>query len=205
MKKLAVTTLICIGLSGLVAQAALVHYSFDETVSGTWEVSVQVTADGNGDAAGLSAYGMWVYNTAGVSYAENTLYDPGSFKGFSPPNLTTMYMNSPDPGDADDDFNAGSFQNFGTYALLGVGKVVVSQGAVSLGVPALLGTLTTPAGLGAADFGPDGAGLINVGNTNFVPAGEITITHEVNVIPEPMTMAVLGLGGLAVLIRRRRQ
>ena len=209
MKKLgiAVTTVICIGLSALLAQAAAVHYSFNETAVGNWEVYVQVTG---ADTAGLSSYSLWVDAGAGVSYVENTLGTVGAGfvpKGFSPATLSSAYILGK--------FNVGNFQTF-TAPILGIGKVPVDDPGVipgttphvSLGVPALLGTLTTPAdmGLGASnltDFFPGDAGLFNEAGTGYltsVPAA----THEVNPIPEPVTLTLLGIGGLAMLIRRQR-
>ena len=74
MKRLgiAVTTVICIGLSALLAQAATVHYSFNETAVGNWDVYVEVTGE---DTAGLSAYAVWVVDVAPgtCSWAQNAL------------------------------------------------------------------------------------------------------------------------------------
>ena len=194
MKKsgIVIVTLICIGLASLAAQAATVTYTFNETVAGSWDVYAQVT-DGVAETAGLSAYSVWVYTTpATVSYAENILND--AFSGFLPPNLSQ--------GDVGGDFNAGNYQSSGGFALVGVGISPVVSGAVNLGVPALLGTLSTPAGLGVGDLAGTSAGLLNPGNTGYLET--VGVASVVNPIPEPVTMVLLGLGGLAVLISRRR-
>ena len=194
MKKfsIAVVTLVCIGLASLAAQAATVTYTFNETVAGSWDVYAEVTS-GVAETAGMSAYSVWVYTTpAAVSYAENTLND--GFSGFLPPNLTQ--------GDVGGDFNAGNFQASGGFALVGVGISPVVSGAVNLGVPALLGTLTTPTGLGIADLAGTSAGLLNPANDGFLQT--VAVESVVNPIPEPVTMALLALGGLLALVRRRR-
>ena len=188
-----ITTLICIGLSTMAAQAATVTYTFNETVSGSWDVYAEVTA-GVAETAGMSAYSVWVYtNPATVSYAENTLFDNVGFKGFLPPNLSQ--------GDVGGNFNAGNFQSSGGFALTGVGVSPVVSGPVNLGVPALLGTLSTPAGLGVADLAGTSAGLLNPANDGFLTS--VDVASVVNPIPEPVTLALLGIGGLALLIRRR--
>ena len=200
MKKTAMTMLV-VGLMAVTAQAGAIHFSFDETASGTWEVSVEVTG---ADTSGLSAYGFWVYiDPALVSYTENTLgtLDAGSLPiGF----LSSTHVS----GDVAGNFNAGNYQNSGAASIPGIGMVPVYQAPppgiptppVDLGVPALLGTLSTPAGLGEADFDYDGAALLNAANDGYI-AG--TITMEVNPIPEPATLALLAMGGLALLRRKR--
>ena len=169
----------------------MVHYIFEETSSGNWEVSVEVADE---DSAGLSAYSLWVYNTdpALVSYTENTLCDAATLEGFLPPNLVQ--------GDVGGDFNAGNFQSAGPFALTDIGIAPVSQGAVDLGVPALLGILTTPAGLGEDDFAALNAGLLNATNDGYI-AG-VTVSYDVYPIPEPATLGLLLIGGL-ILVRKK--
>ena len=198
MKKIAMTMMV-VGLTAMVAQAGAVHYEFTETAPGTWDVTALVTG---ADTAGLSAYSIWVYSPpAGVSFAENTLgtlsaaFQPIGFQSFV-------------SGDVGGDFNAGNFQGSGAAAILGIGKVAVFVAPpagvplppVDTGVPALLGTLTTPTGLGAQDFAALSAGLLNAAGDGFLQ--DVTTSYEV--IPEPATMLLLGIGGLA-LIRRRRK
>lgn len=177
----------CIVLLVLVSdiQAASIHYSFDEISSGTWEFNVSVS----GNTAGLSSYSLWVNDATGVSYVENTL---GTMvgAGFQPIGFLSANLLS---GNIHGRFDAGNFQNYGNYAITGVGMVPVDEPGslpgttphILLDIPALLGTLTTPAGLGEGDFAPQGGWLLNADNTFFY-TGEVTITHEVNSIPEPV-------------------
>ena len=196
---IAVTTLICIGLSAVLAQAAAVHYTFDETAPGSWDVSVEVTG---ADTAGLSSYSLWVDATpALVSYTENVL---SGITNFSP--LTVVGFNTLVQGDVAGKFNAGNFQSL-PNAIMGVGKVPVlvvplAGDNVDLGVPAFLGTLSTPVGLGVGDLYPGDAGLFNAAGDGFQTSPPAA-TFDVNPIPEPVTLTLLGLGGLALLIRRR--
>ena len=45
---------------------------------------------------------------------------------------------------------------------------------------------------------------VSLGISNFAADGDATIIYEYYEIPEPMTMGLLGLGTLALMVRRRR-
>ena len=204
MSKVAISimTVLCIGLASLTAQGALVNYTFNETSSGQWNVLVQVSGT---DTVGLSAYSIWVNSASGVDYTENVLGTIGAgFApiGFSPSTEVEGYIAGK--------YNAGNFQSFGSK-IAGIGKVPVDNPGiipgttphVLLGVPALLGTLSTPAGLHlSTDLYPGSVGLFNADGTGYL-ASPPTPTWQVNSIPEPVTLLVLALGGLAALLRRR--
>ena len=212
MKKI-VMTMMVIGLTAMVAQAAVVHYSFDETAPGTWDVYALVTG---ADTAGLSAYSIWVYGYPGeVSYAENTLGTMNSGSqpiGFHAASRAQGYLGA--------DFNAGNFQNSGPSAILGIGMVPLDLHApgdvvppVILGVPALLGTLTTPPGLVVhypgipyiqGGLGAESASCFNETGDGYLPPEEVTVSAETFPIPEPATLSLLAIGGLVMLRRRRK-
>ena len=205
MKKLAVSMMV-ISLTAAVVQASdmTAHFSFNETAAGSWAVSAEVT----GDTAGLSAYSIWTrgVDPSQVSYEEGTLGTIGD--GFAPRGFQSSTFVS---GDVGGDFNAGNFQGNGNSAIAGIGTDAVDDAGVipgttphvQLGVPALLGTLTTPDGLGAANFEATSVGLLNVAGDGFL-SDPPTPTSEVNLIPEPATLGLLILGSLSILGRRRR-
>ena len=203
MGKFAITTIIilCIGLSTLAAQGALVHYTFTETSSGNWDVLLQVSGD---DTAGLSAYAIWVNAASGVNYTENTLGTLNAMSqpiGFSPSTLLKGYILGK--------YNAGNFQSY-TAPILGIGKIpvhvdpppAVPLPPVDLGVPALLGTLSTPAGLHLlTDIYPEAVSLFNAVGDGY-QSSPPSATWEVNPIPEPATLGLLLIGVLVLLPRK---
>ena len=208
MKKLGVALMLvlCLSIPAMaVIQDAAVHYTFTETAPGTWDVHVEVTG---ADTAGLSAYALWVAGSdpASVSYTENVL---SAVTSTSP--LTVWGFNSlvSSPPLVDGKFNVGDSQPALDKAILGIGKdPVFFDGMfddVDLDVPALLGTLTTPTGLGEGDLypGPAGTGLFNAAGDGYL-ASLPTPTYDLNPIPEPATLTLLGLAGFTVLIRRRQ-
>jgi hypothetical protein len=175
-----VMIMLVVGLMAVVGQAASIHYSFNEVASGTWEVYATVNGD---NTAGLSAYSIWVNDSTGVSYVENTLGTIGA--DFTPIGFHNLVS-----GDIIGRFDAGNYQHFGDHAITGIGMVPVDEPGVlpgtipgvQLSVPALLGTLTTPAGLGEGDFEPgDDGSFLNVTNDWFLTSAEIDpVTYEVN-------------------------
>ena len=158
-----------------------VHYIFKETQPGTWEVLVEVS----GDTAGLSAYEIWVdgVDSSTVSFTENTL---GTVIGdnYSP---VGFLSNTLLQGDVNGSFNAGNFQGCGENAIEGIGKESVYEegsdpGAtplVDLDAKALLGILSTEAGLNEENFRVTTAGLLNYSGGGFVDANQLVPTLEV--------------------------
>lgn len=203
MKKTLVTMLV-VGLMAVVAQAATVAYTFDETASGTWDVSVLVVG---ADTAGLATYALRILNqTEGdVSYVEVVL---GTLNGSFQP----IGMQTPTSQQVSTFWNIGNSQQVVGRFIEGIGMTVVDEPGplpgttphVLLAVPAVLGTLTTPAGLTAADFANGGSALLTAAAEGYIPEGGYTESIVVNPIPEPATMTLIGLGGLALIRRRRR-
>ena len=103
------------------------------------------------------------------------------------------------------------FLTGGDAAIKGVAKTAVDDLGVAPGttphvqldVPALLGTLTTADGLGAANFEATSVGLLNAAGDGFL-SDPPTPTSEVNLIPEPASLGLLSIGTLLILGRRRR-
>ncbi len=147
-----------------------VHYTFKETAPGTWEVLVDLT----GATAGLSAYEIWVNGVepSDISYAENTLGT--SIDGFMSSTLLQ--------GDVDGNFNAGNYQNYES-AIENIGKYDVNETdgtiVVDLDAQALLGILTTPAGLTEENFRVGLVGLLNELGTGYFDANYLVATFDV--------------------------
>jgi hypothetical protein len=157
-----------------------VNYTCRETAPGQWEVLIGVSGD---DTAGLSAYEIWVDNidSSLVSFSENTL---ATVVG---PSYTPVGFMNLLQGDVGGSFNAGNFQGSGAAAILGVGMVPIDEPGslpgttphVDLDVPALLGTLSTPTGLGAGELRVVTVGLLNLVGDGFLDADNIIPTIEV--------------------------
>ena len=197
--------------AGLAQAQEQIEVTFDETSPGSWDVLAEVTSDNN---SGLSSYDVSVVGTPAtdISYTQNTLdttKGDGSSVGFAAASMGVI-------GDeaTSTHFNAGSFQNpvGSTKApVFDIGKapVMVESAlpgvieSIDLDVPALLGTFTTPEGLGEANFQATAPGLFNAAADGFYQ-GDTNLTTTVNPIPEPTSLALLGLGGVALLARRKR-
>jgi hypothetical protein len=157
------------------------NYIFRETSPGTWEVSIEVSGDGS--TVGLSAYEIWVdgVDSSLVSFTENVL---GTVVGveYTPVGFASLLQ-----GDVGGSFNAGNYQGSGDSAILGIGMVDIDEPGslpgttphVDLGVPALLGILSTPEGLDEANFRAISVGLFNAVGDGFLNNDLIIPTYEV--------------------------
>lgn len=145
------------------------HYIFKETAPGKWEVLVEVTGNGT---AGLSAYEIWVdgVNPTTVCFTENVLATVVG-AGYNPVGFMSLLQ-----GDVGGSFNAGNFQNSGDAAIEGIGMTAIyEEGSfpgvtplVDLDVPALLGILSTPAGLTEENFRVMVVGLLEATGDGFL-------------------------------------
>jgi hypothetical protein len=170
--------------------APTVHYIFEETAPGIWEVSAEVTGE---ETSGLSAYEIWVdADPTTVSYTENTLGTDMPV-GFLSGTLVQ--------GDVGGSFNAGNYQGSGD-AIQGIGMVAVYEEGSNPGVTplvdldpqALLGILSTPVGLGAGDFRGGVVGLLNLTGDGFFDANSLIPTLEV--IPLPLLLGDANCDGI---------
>ena len=204
-KTLVILLLLC--LISISAQAASVQYTLEETAPGSWDIYVQVTGT---DTLGLSAYALWVYDiTPGtVSYQENTLKTVDeNFNSIGFATTSVAEYNNYPVGSGKTALGIGNYQNVGS-AILGVGLTEVDEPGgfpglsphVQLGVPAYLGTISTPEGLGlegkpagvsswaSPDFGLDypGASLINLTGDGYLFYEEFDVTYLVTPYVEPV-------------------
>ncbi len=154
----------------LVNDPLSVKYTFKETAPGNWEV----LADVDGDlTAGLSAYEIWVdgVDAGTVSYDENTL--GSATEGFLAANLLQ--------DDIAGSFNAGNCQKV-PNVIEGIGKVAINESGVVLDAQALLGVLTTEAGLTEANFRIGEFALLNAAGDGYVYDVENMVIPTIEVI-----------------------
>jgi len=156
-----------------VTLAAMGGISLTETAEGTWEVSAQIVPEGD-DASGIAGYAFDVVGVApaSVSYAENTdLFGANSFTD------VFGFIGGPSTGPVgtgvDSFFSVGFTQatSSGNTDVTGIGvaPLTVSGAGKDLiaGFPVVLGTLTTPAGLTAANFARTELSLFPMGYQNL--------------------------------------
>ena len=199
MKKLGITVtiLLCVGLSGMVAQAATVHFELYDYMDGTFELYASASL---GDNAGISFFNVDLVNILTATHQSPKGVDMDA--GFVTRGFT---------GGAPDLAGDGAlfaFQNtldaptliYGIGQTAGTFNTAGSPRGVPWAVPVLIASGTNPAN---PDFGPEA--VANVFTTDGeVGAEAAQVTTHVTRVPEPVTLTMLGLGGLAMLIRRRR-
>lgn len=104
---------------------------------------------------------------------------------------------------------AGSYSGTLAYAIEGAGVINFTGGGTMMGAAGYkFGTVATSMtwealyGLGKLTFGGSNAGLFA---NNFTTSGTVGTTgYTLTAIPEPSSAALLGLGGLALVLRRRK-
>jgi len=92
------------------------------------------------------------------------------------------------------------FHDFGTVSGTNSADDIIISGFSSfIGT----GTISVPVEL-SGGFNISGVSDSSLGVSNFDGDGTVTITYDYTPIPEPGSMALLGLGGMGLLMRRRR-
>jgi hypothetical protein len=118
-----------------------------------------------------------------------------------------------------------NFNNFGSFALTTAAnsyagntftlRLMFTNPAVTNGdfMADILGTVSNTGGGGVSvDFGgpqtfnwSGGTFTVEVDDTNINPGFAAPITGNVRVVPEPASMAVMAIGAIGLLVRRRRK
>jgi len=188
------------------AQAGTIHYDLVGTSETTWDLNVTVSGE---DTAGLGGFSVTSLSATPSTFAFNVIANKNAGTEEEPYYLVGFTLQSVEVFETNT--VAGASQD-GATRVLNVGKAEVNVqdpwggSAIVLGTPAYMGTLTTAAGLTAQDFAFNGTLFKTAPTSNndvlAADATEISSTVTPYVIPEPATMALLGLGGLAMLKRR---
>jgi hypothetical protein len=99
--------------------------------------------------------------------------------------------------------NTGDVHNYGTLVANDNSLVNVPSGLWALYTASFVGETFGVNFSGNGLFGIQGGGNATIDVTNFGGSGTVTVEYTYDVIPTPGAAALVGLGGLAALRRRR--
>lgn len=180
-----------------VSQAATGTLSFIEVSDGNYEVRAEVAAEG-GDVLGISGYSFNIVGTdpAGVSYSQSVL------GGFEVASGGSIGFGAPIAGTVADYYSVGANQatSGGTAEIMGVGMMEINREtlptATAIGVPAVLGTFTAPAGLTLSNYEnaqlalfPAGYSGLSNGPTQAFGVAEGLVVTDMDIVDELPVLA----------------
>jgi len=212
LKKIIAVTLISLGLTSA-SFAASINASFTEVSEGNWEFAVELIPMGN-DVLGLATFDFEVVDTPadGIGFTLGKIrgIDFDLFEG----NGFATFSSGPVGGAGSSRFAAGAIQSPDNADLqvpgIGISPVVIDgpgPNDFDVDVPAILATLTTPAGLTEANFANVGlSALTNGGGQNTVidPNNiNVSVVPLGAPIPEPTALALTSLAIVGFAVRRR--
>jgi len=192
------------------AHAGSVDATFTEVAEGQWELTATLTPAG-GNVTGLATFSFNILDTP----ADGVSFDFGNIFGIDPDEFVANGFSSRSQGAVggagSTRYSVGAVQDPGAQELnvpgIGVSPVVIDgpgPNDFDLGVPALLGVLSTQPGLTAANFQDLQFGALTTGGGQNTVISPDNITLTISPIPEPTTMALAGLALVGFVARRRR-
>ena len=188
---------------GSAAQAATVHFELMDYLDGTYEVYGSASL---GDNAGISYFNIDLVNILTATHETPRAMDMGTgyVRGFTV-GRTNLTGDGPlfagqDISGTTDPLIFGIGQTAGSFTLF---PFATDEG-VPWTAPVLIASGTYSTNPAEPNFGTEVVANVFTAVDEVDCAAAEEVTTGVTRIPEPVTLAVLGLGGLLMLLRRRR-
>ena len=216
MKRFILATMFCFAVA-VSASANSVTYTFeDEDLDETFNVSIEIVPT---DATGLATYNVALsgldaspLDPTTFSWTQNNLENFNA--AFMPQGIQVANLLASNVGT--DGYSAANGQFNSATAVFGIGinpidiadnAVIPTDAPISLGVPALLGTLSLPGANGLSDeelgalLSPNAA--LFVSSDTSVAREPAEISSVVQRIPEPASALLAGLAVVGFAARRK--